>query len=337
MPPFLIDPSNVCPKVAEDLDFKRVLDTMTMSHMIMDAELRVVYANPAYLTATQRTADQLIGEYVFEAFPDTEERKDEVRKSFEKVLSGENVFMRDQDFMLEHADGTRKLHTWRVALTPYFGDDGAVKYIVQHARDITEQKELEARNRTISNELDHRVKNMYAIIQSMAELTGNDSDTIADYREAFSARLVAMGRTHTALSENNWRGLDIKDIIEAEISQYRAECDTEISINGAPLTLSRKSSQDASMLVHELATNAARYGCFSNPGSKLYISWRIDLETRTAMFEWTESGMTDLEPPTHEGFGSILATLMPNLKMEREFRPEGLSIKFWISTDIAVE
>ncbi len=324
------------PLVSKDLDFKHVFDGMTDSYMIMDRDLNIVYANAAYLKSTQRTLDEIVGRYVFDAFPDTEERVAEVLAEFNGALQGRVTLLKDQYFELDHADGTRQTHCWRAVQTPYFGDEGAVEFVVQHAEDITERKALEERNRVISNELDHRVKNMFAIIQSIAELTGSETDTVEEYRESFSARLVAMGRTHSALSENDWRGIDLQGIIEAELRPYRADDRSRVTLSGPPLMLTRKSSQDASMITHELATNAAKYGCFSRPDGKLDIEWHVDPATQTLVVTWAESGLSGIEPPTRQGFGSLLTTLMPNLRIERDYRPEGLVVKIFISTDIAV-
>lgn len=337
MPQTETEPTNASEEISEVLDFKRVFDGMSTSYMIMDHELKIVYANSAYLAATQRTLDDIVGRYVFEAFPDTKDRLEEVGVEFKGALAGETTYLKDQYFELDHADGSRQTHCWRAVQTPYFGRDGSVKFVVQHAEDITEQKALEERNRVISNELDHRVKNMFAIIQSIAELTGTETDTIEDYRESFGDRLVAMGRTHSALSENDWQGIDIKGILEAELQPYRAIDGSRITMEGPSLMLTRKSSQDASMITHELATNAAKYGCFSREGGKLDIRWTVDPETRTFFLTWKESGLVGIEPPTRQGFGSLLTTMMPNLEIERDYQPDGLTVNFSISSEIAVE
>lgn len=323
-------------QIGDALDFKCVFDGISDSYMIMDHDLKIVYANTAYLTSTQRTLNEIVGRYVFDAFPDTEERVAEVLVEFNGALEGEVTYLKDQYFELDHTDGTRQTHCWRAVQTPYFSRDGTVKFVVQHAEDVTEQKKLEERNRVMSNELDHRVKNMFAIIQSIAELTGSEADTVEDYRESFSARLVAMGRTHSALSENDWQGIDLKGILEAELRPYRAEDRSRVTLDGPPLILTRKSSQDASMITHELATNAAKYGCFSQKGGKLDIRWTVDTTTQTLLVTWVESGLSGIETPTHEGFGSLLTAMMPNLEIERDYRPEGLAVKFSISSDIAV-
>ncbi|MEO1100679.1 MAG: HWE histidine kinase domain-containing protein [Pseudomonadota bacterium] len=337
MPQTETEPRKASEDISEVLDFKRVFDGMSTSYMIMDHELKIVYANPAYLAATQRTLDDIVGRYVFEAFPDTEDRLEEVGAEFKGALAGKTTYLKDQYFELDHADGTRQTHCWRAVQTPYLGQDGTVKFVVQHAEDITEQKALEARNRVISNELDHRVKNMFAIIQSIAQLTGSEADTVESYRESFSERLVAMGRTHSALSENDWQGIDLQGILEAELRPYRAEDGSRVTLNGPPLMLTRKSSQDASMITHELATNAAKYGCFSQPGGKLDIEWTVDPATQTLFIKWAESGLSGITPPTREGFGSLLTTMMPNLEIKRDYRPEGLVVEFSISSDIAIE
>lgn len=324
-------------QINEIVDFKRVVDGMSTSYMIMDHELKIVYANPAYLTSTQRTLPEITGRYVFDSFPDTPERVAEVLAEFNGALDGNITYLKDQYFELEHADGTHQTHCWRAVQTPYFGNDGKVRFVVQHAEDVTEQKALEERNRIISNELDHRVKNMFAIIQSIAELTGSEADSVDDYRESFSSRLVAMGRTHSALSENDWQGIDLQGILEAELRPYRAEDRSRVSLNGPPLMLTRKSSQDASMITHELATNAAKYGCFSQKEGKLDIRWTVDPTTQTLFVTWVESGLSGIKPPTRQGFGSLLTTMMPNLEIERDYRPEGLAVKLSISSDIAVE
>lgn len=319
----------------ERFDF--ALGGLNEAFMIMDRDLVIAYANKAYLAATERSLDDLLGVYIFDAFPDTSERINEVLVKFLPVLDGKTTRLDDQSFELKHADGKITTRVWRAVQTPHFGPDGRVTHIIQRAADVTQEVEQAQRADVIAKELNHRVKNLLSIIQAIAELTGGDTTDIESYKEAFSDRLVALARTHAALSGNQWKGMTYRQILEDELKPYGAADNGRINIEGPEIRLTRRSSQDASLLTHEMMTNAAKHGCFSQRGGKLHVKWYIDREAGEFVIDWHESGLTGVTKPAQTGFGTALAETMPNLKVIRDFQPDGLKCQFRISLELASE
>ena len=154
-------------------------------------------------------------------------------------------------------------------------------------------------------------------------------------REQFSSRLNAMSRTYSALSNTNWDGLLLSDIFEHELEQYGGVGSDRIKMTGPEVLLGPKSSQDGSMIIHELATNAAKYGCFSDPNGRLHVSWQVDLSAQTLAVEWSETGLSGITEPTQTGFGTQLTDFMPNIKVERVYRDEGLLVRTVVPLPIA--
>lgn len=316
--------------------FARLFDRTHSACMALDRDLRFVYANEAYLQTTKTTREHLLGQIVFDAFPDTTERMARVEEIFQTAFQGTPSVMDEEPYELIGKDGEVSTRYWRAQQLPFLGEDGSVTHVVQFAADVTDEIELRERNQVISDELDHRVKNMFAVIAAIIAMTRKSSDTIESYQKSLQARIVAMGRTHTALSASKWTGLALSEIIEAELEPFVSPTDLSVTLDGPDIVLTAKSAQDASMIVHELSTNAAKYGCFSQQGGRLDIAWRVDVGTRELCVDWIESGLSGVAEPTETGFGFQLGDWMPNLRIERRFRPEGLETRFRIAQDIAV-
>ena len=319
------------------LDYRKVLDQMTSPCMIMSCDLVIEYANDAYLEATDRTYQSVIGRHVFDAFPDTEERMDSVGRIFLETLNGDITKLEKQEYELEHADGTFSTHIWQTVQTPYRDASGQVTHIVQVSEDVTIAENLRLRNDTIAAELDHRVRNLFSVILAIAAMSGRDSTSVEDFKKGFSERLQAMSRTHSALSDTNQNGIELRAVLEGELEQYGYASRKRINLSGPRVMLNRKVTQDMSMLAHELATNAAKYGCFSVPEGRLDVTWTVEPEGRGLVVRWVESGLTGIKPPQRLGFGTQLTEWMPNIRISREFRPTGLVVEFAVPLPIAVK
>lgn len=314
------------PVSAGYLNFMQLFDTMPTPYMVMDRQLHVIYANKAYLTMLERSLDQISGRYIFDAFPDTPERVASVREIFLRTLDGVTTQLESQDFRFEHPDGTTSTRCWQCTQTPYFDGTGKVVYIVQHAEDVTDEAKLQRQNEAISLELDHRVKNVFSIVQAVAAMAGRNAGSIAAFREDFEDRIMAMSRTHGLLARTNWAGLSLKDILEASVEQYGGFQPGRVSFHGPDVTLSPRASQMASLLGHELATNAAKYGCFSRRGGRLDVTFRPDPSRMTLEVEWKESGLSGIRPPEQCGFGTQLETFMNNVSIDRDYEDDGIRV-----------
>jgi two-component sensor histidine kinase len=148
------------------------------------------------------------------------------------------------------------------------------------------------------------VKNTLATVQSIAANTLRAAADLPTFKEAFVARLMALSATHDILTASNWRSADLHDILAAELSLYGQE---RISISGPPIELPPSQAVAVGLLLHELATNAAKYGALSAPNGRLSVRWAlIDDEDDLLRLEWTESDGPAVTPPSRRGFGSRL-------------------------------
>lgn len=194
--------------------------------------------------------------------------------------------------------------------------------------DITDRKHAEQQRTLLINELNHRVKNTLATVQSLAaqSLRGRGG---VDARQRFEARLSALALAHDLLTVEGWRGAALGDVVERAVSPFRAG-DDRIEIRGAAVRLSPKQALAISMALHELGTNALKYGALSNRGGRVRIGWQATNPASNALIElvWDESGGPPVAPPARKGFGSRL--LERNLARELggpttiEYRPVGL-------------
>jgi two-component sensor histidine kinase len=171
--------------------------------------------------------------------------------------------------------------------------------------DITERRSAEERQRLLLREINHRVKNTLATVQALATQTVRHAREPREFLDAFSQRLRALGLAHGLLSEYEWRGIGIRDLARLELSPFDDDDAPRISISGPDALLSPDQTLGLALILHELASNALKYGALSAPGGSVVVSWTVTSDKRLEL-QWTESGGPEVVPPSHHGFGSIL-------------------------------
>jgi two-component sensor histidine kinase len=162
----------------------------------------------------------------------------------------------------------------------------------------------ESRQRLLINELNHRVKNTLATVQSIADQTARRSTSLDDFRASFEARLIALSATHNVLTRSGWEGAGLREILLNELQPYGEE---RVRLRGAEVELEARQALTLGMVFHELATNAAKYGALSNANGVVSVTWSVDLDSRrTLEIAWRESGGPPVAIPLRRGFGSRL-------------------------------
>jgi len=170
--------------------------------------------------------------------------------------------------------------------------------------DRTEELRLSNEHQMIlAREVDHRAKNALAVAQAIVRLS--HADTIDQYIHAIEGRINALARAHTLLSDSRWQGASLKTIVEDELAPYRRADDRPYVIEGPDIVLKPVSAQAISLALHELATNAAKYGAFAAKAGRLDLTWTSDPLT----ISWIESGVPQVRPPARLGFGSKVIDL----------------------------
>jgi two-component sensor histidine kinase len=194
-------------------------------------------------------------------------------------------------------------------------------------RDISERKRAEAQRTLLINELNHRVKNTLATVQAIAAQTMRGAPAGATLRQRFESRLIALSEAHSILTQENWEGAEIRQIIALALHAH-AGTDRAL-IEGPPIRLSPKAAVAIAMGMHELATNAVNYGALSSQAGRVDVSWQIgEAEPAEFALQWRESGGPPVAKPSARGFGSRLIehNLAYDLDGEAriDYRPEGL-------------
>ena len=195
--------------------------------------------------------------------------------------------------------------------------------------DVTERRRAEERQMLLAREVDHRAKNALAVVQSIVALT-RDTDP-ERFRAAVTGRIAALARAHTLLARDGWDAAGLRELLEQEVAPYRGEADApeRVTLDGPDVALAAGAAQPLAMALHELATNAAKYGALSRPGGFVALTWEL-AEDGGLVLRWSETGGPPLaEPPARRGFGSsvIRNTVERQLGGHCRFdwRPEGLA------------
>ena len=319
-------------QLTNTIDFRVLFAQSSQPINVYDKDLKFVYANQAYLDATQTTLEAIIGKHVFDVFPHTD--IPQVRYMFEQILAGVANSYGPAAYQHTKADGTKLTVYWRASQDPIRDVDGSVLYILERALDVTDEVLLSDKNDTIAAELDHRVRNLMTVLQSVAAITAQNATDVEAYTSAFQNRLAAIARTYHDLANGKWKGLAIRQLIEGELRSVADPGSGRYSLEGPDISLTVKSTKDASLVLHEMVTNAVKYGCFTRPDGHLKVRWGIDADQ--FIIEWEETGMQNLQPPRSTGFGSRLIGMMPYMKVEREFRPTGLYLRCSVAVDESI-
>jgi two-component sensor histidine kinase/DNA-binding response OmpR family regulator len=187
--------------------------------------------------------------------------------------------------------------------------------------DITERKEAEEQQSFLAREVDHRARNVLAVAQSILRLT--KAESIQNYVDAVEGRIRALSHAHMLLSESRWQGADLERLLNEELAPYRAA--GTVAGSGPRVLLDPRRAQTIALAVHELATNAAKYGALSRASGRLEINWRSGKDL--IEIEWLESGGPDAQAPDQQGYGMrVIAASIEQLggKVAFDWRPEGL-------------
>jgi PAS domain S-box-containing protein len=210
---------------------------------------------------------------------------------------------------------------------------GQIMGLTCAAVDITERKEGEAHLRLLMRELTHRSKNLLAVIQAMARQTARHSGTTDGFLDQFGARLQALATSHDILVQESWHGASLNDLVRLQLGHYLDRNASQISIEGPSILLKPEAAQGLGLALHELATNAAKYGALSALSGRVAIKWRRLPASEGHGIEmiWEESGGPGVIAPEQRGFGTlVIERHLPrslDSEVHLEFAPGGVSCR----------
>ena len=244
------------------------------------------------------------------------------------VALKENRPIRGAEAVAERPDGTRV--PFIPYPTPLRDASGTLVGAVNMLVDITERKRAEERQNALLAELNHRVKNTLATVQSIAAQTIRGADIPEDIRRSFDGRLFALSGAHDQLARDAWESAEISAMVRDVLAPHLAESDDRVRIAGEPVRLPPKTIVTLAMVLHELAANAATHGSLSAPGGAVSIDWTEDEPGRVLRIAWHEAGGPPVVPPVKSGFGmrllhrGIESELRGDARMT--FHPAGLRV-----------
>ena len=241
-----------------------------------------------------------------------------------RAIRGERI--EDEEYTYAFADGTAR--TVLTSATTLRDEHGTIIGAIAASLDITERKRIEQQRQLLVNELNHRVKNMLATVQSIALHTLRGAASPEDGLKAFTDRLLALAKVHDVLTRESWGGADLAEIVTGMLGPYAGP--DRFDASGPPVWLTPSLSLSLAIALHELTTNAAKYGALSVAGGVVTVTWEVTQQDGTPrlVLRWVERGGPRVGPPAREGFGSRL--LRRSLSAETggtvtlDFAPDGL-------------
>lgn len=245
-------------------------------------------------------ADDLIGKTLEFPMPVT----DEETKAYLTMIIRSGYNLTDVESVEYDIAGNRK----------YFAnnmigivENGLLKRLWGIQREITDRVRAEEQRTLLINELNHRVKNTLATVQSIASQTLRNAENMADAKAAFENRLIALARAHDVLTRENWEGADLHEIALQAVAPYANWPEDRLHLDGPSVRLQPRMALALSMVLQELATNAVKYGALSNDVGRIRIEWDVEqTEPERLLLRWEESDGPAVRPPSRRGFGSSL-------------------------------
>lgn len=301
--------------------FRSMADCAPSPVWVTGADGRIEFVNQAYSQTLEAPAEKLLGDvWLDNVHPD----------DLGRLLSQREESWRSQS---AYAFEVRMMHpgghyrTMHITCRPRLDDHGIFQGYVGMSFDVTDLRQAQERQDVLIKELNHRVKNTLATVQSIVHQVLRKDPMHVETRRRITERLIALSAAHDVLTRQNWQYADLMDVIREAIHPYTDPQAPRIELSGPPVRLTPNVAVAMAMALHELGANALRHGALSAPSGSVGISWRI-AETGGLELEWRERGGPRLGgTPTETGFGSrVLSGLIAEFgkAAELEFTPTGL-------------
>jgi PAS domain S-box-containing protein len=263
------------------------------------------------------TPEEVIGKPVMILIPP--DRHDEEPRILGQIRAGEKID--HYETVRQRKDGS--LIEVSLSVSPVRDELGAVIGASKIARDITQRKQIERQAAILAREAEHRSRNILATVSAAVELS--ESDTPDGLKAAIRGRIQALANAHSLFVASRWTGAELSQLVAQELSPYRTDGERAL-VEGPRIILEPTVAQGLAVIVHELATNAAKYGALSSPGGKVRMTWLQSPEGQLAIC-WRELGGPMVVPPTRKGFGSrVMNSLIEQTggRIAFDWRADGL-------------
>lgn len=283
-------------EIAGEEHFRKLADNVPQLMWLADSTGYIYWYNRHWYDYTGTGPEQMAG-WRWKNVHDPELLPAVIERWTRSIETGEPFEM---IFPLRSASGTFRSFLTRIA--PMKDADGRVLRWFGINTDVEKEIQIEQQPNLVINELNHRVKNMLASVQAIAKRTlqsGPQSEI-----EAFEGRIFALAKSHDLLARQNWQPANLKELILQSLELHALAEDDRLSVSGSTYHIDPDKASTWSMAIHELITNALKYGALHFPTGRIAISW--ELTDDLFMFRWKESGVPGIAPPKRKGFGSKL-------------------------------
>jgi len=322
--------------LTDELDFQSIFEQMAVPYAILDHDYRYVAVNRFYTRLLSRSADQLVGNIIFDVFPETAERRRMVKAVFDQALAGQDAILSEVSYTIPDPmngpDATIEIY-WNIHCTPFHAPDGTVIAFGLHAENVTEMVNTRHVKEAIEHELRHRVSNLFAMISTIARRTAPTHDDLASFLPKFLARVQSLAETNSLLTGESWDGLTVQSLLERQLRGFVTD-EKQVEIHGPEIMLSASDAQLLSMAVHELATNAAKYGAISTDQGHLTVDWNFTSDGGY-FIDWQEDNLVNADARIRKGFGTTLLTrILPrqlNGTVEQNFSADSHQFRLTVS------
>ncbi|HTV30985.1 MAG TPA: PAS domain S-box protein [Xanthobacteraceae bacterium] len=263
------------------------------------------------------TAEEAVGQPITLVIP--QDRQDEERTILTRIRRGERIDHFETIRQRKHGS----LITVSLTVSPVRNAEGKIVGASKIARDITEQKRSQEKISALAREAEHRSKNMLANVQAVVNLS--QASAPEELKKSIEGRIKALANVHSLFVQTRWIGAELSTIVSQELAPYSSR-ENRVRIDGPQMLLEPAAAQAVAVSLHELATNAAKYGSLSVTGGRVDLKWSQEADGQLKL-RWIETGGPPVEAPTRKGFGGrIILQMISQLKGTSHFdwRPEGL-------------
>jgi len=278
---------------------EKLIDSVREGLLVLGWDLRVIRGNQTFYDLFQVSPADTIGRLVYE-LGNRQWDIPRLRELLEDVLPDNNAF---DDVEVEHEFETIGP---RIMLLNGRRLDH-LDLILLAIRDVTEQRRMEAQQRTMMGELHHRVKNVLASVNALANRSLHESQSLDEFRARFATRLGALSRTQDLLMRAPAHDVLMAEVLRLELEAQGGHEGENYQLDGPDVTLSRETTQAFAMAIHELATNAVKHGAWASPGGRLRVTWTADRRKGKGThisFRWRENGRLIDAAPARKGYGT---------------------------------
>ena len=279
-------------------DLKNFLESTQIATVFLDNDLRVMNFTPTIIQVLHLGETDL-GRPIahIKARIPIEDLFEDVRRVLRTLASAE------RELMAPDSD-TRYI----VRIVPYRSVDNFVAGVVITFIDVTAISRVEERQRVLLAELQSRVRNTLGVVRSIARRSAETSTSVEDYAAHLDGRLNAFARTQAMVTRDPEGGVDLEYLVVEEMLGYNAREGAQLRVSGPLVRFRPKAAETFALAIHELATNAIKYGALSRPAGKVDVSWRLDAsaDLTELIFDWQEKGGPRVEPSQRKGFGTEL-------------------------------